>query len=446
MQRLHNTRRGRFNNLKMQHGNRIPETLAAEEVPPTGWSTLRVPTDALGPVRLIRLFDPEGDETIGYVVVDNLRRGPALGGIRIATDVTAEEVFRLARAMTLKNAAARLPLGGGKGGLRLDPTTTRAQAAGRRRLMERVAEALYSLVEYIPGPDMGTDEEDMQVLYETFTRMAGAPHHGRGGVGRPPACGGLPLDAWGLTAHGLLAAAYALEAVNPDFRIEGARVIVQGFGAVGAALAAKLCEAGAILVGASDIHAAYYHPEGLDIAALLAARRHPHGLAEYEGRYAVRFGPEELDRLLEMPCLILAPAARPDAITDRNWRHIQARFILEGANTPIPPETERRLWRERGVVCLTDFIVNAGGVIACAVERLMDTDAAFRKRIGANKDHGRAFIERMIARIIGDNVRELADRLAVTPHLSWRDAALAMAHERLIRHQTDAFPPADFLP
>ncbi len=388
------------------------------------------PTDT-GPELIARVFDPADGATRGFVAVDNLVMGPSLGGTRLAPDISVHEVYGLARAMTLKNAAAMLPLGGGKSGLIGDPVHYHEHPEEKRRLIAAYAEALWPLAAYIPGPDMGTNENDMQLIYDVFTRLNGAAHHGRGGVGRPPHKGGLPLDEWGLTAHGVFTAARTLEQRNPDFRLADASVVIQGYGNVGRALARKLADADARIVGASDIHAALYHPDGLDMDELDRVRLEKGGLSRYNGPISTRYEADALDLLLEVPCDILAPAARPDAVTAGNQAAIQARFILQGANNPVRPDVETWLAKEHGIVNITDFIVNAGGVIACAVELQMDAEPDYRQRVLAEDGCGRAYMEKLVSRIVSANVEDICDRIQADPNQTWRDAALALARARL---------------
>ena len=370
------------------------------------------------PESIVRILASDNGRTWGYVAVDNTVRGPSLGGVRLVPDATLEEVCILARAMTFKNAAANLPLGGGKSILTGDPAFYAAHPALKKKLMRAFAEALWPVRDYIPGPDMGTDEQDMQTLYDAFTELNGGPHHGRGGIGRPAEEGGLPIDDWGLTAHGLFCAAVAAEEYERDFRIEGSRVIVQGFGNVGSHAARKLHTAGAKIVGASDIHAALYHSEGLNMDALLAVRKEAAGLAGYSGPTESRFGPEKLDELLTIPCDVIVPAARPGVIGSRNAERIRTKIILQGANSPVDEAAEVYLEKEKGIACLTDFIVNAGGVIGCSVELAMDTDCDYRKRIRAEADSGRAYIETLIRDTVTANVRAIYDRLGAAKDLS----------------------------
>ena len=174
--------------------------------------------DDLGPARVIHLHQP----ALGLaatVVLDNLACGPAIGGLRMALDVTTAECARLARAMTLKNAAAGLPHGGGKSVLRADP---RLPVADKERLIRAFAAALRHEHGYIVGPDMGTDETCMAWVKDEIGRA----------VGLPRALGGIPLDEIGATGWGVChATEVALARLGRS--LEGARVVVQGFGAVG---------------------------------------------------------------------------------------------------------------------------------------------------------------------------------------------------------------------
>jgi glutamate dehydrogenase/leucine dehydrogenase len=413
---------------------KLPSRLAAEPVKGADiWKRFKIAANEFGPVCIYRLHDPADDATWGYVGVDNLARGRGLGGVRMAPDIAADEVHGLAAAMTLKSASAMLPLGGAKSGLRVDPRVFADRPADKKALVQMFAEALWDIPEYIPGPDMGTNEADMQTIYEVFSRRHGGAHHGRGGVGRPPAQGGFPLDEWAITAHGLFAAAIAAEKHVPDFRISGSSVIVQGFGNVGAPIAQKLAALGARIVGASDINCALYHPEGLDVDELCAIRRDKAGLAAYGGPVRTRFDGENLDQLLEQPCVLLVPAARPHAINAQNTPLLNTRVVLQGANNPADLVCEYFLQHRRGVHSLTDFIVNSGGVIAAYVEAKADVDAAFRARVMAEDGTGRAFLEKLCTRIITENIDEMYARLRDSRRadITLREIAFEMAKDRL---------------
>ena len=151
--------------------------------------------DELGPIKIIHIYDPK-NRLKAVVVVDNIARGPSVGGIRMASDVSTEEAFRLARAMTMKNSAANLPHGGGKSVIFGDP---KMDLAKKEQLIRAFARAIRDLIEYIPGPDMGTDERCMAWIHDEIGRA----------VGLPPEIGGIPLDEIGATGSGLRASVEA---------------------------------------------------------------------------------------------------------------------------------------------------------------------------------------------------------------------------------------------
>src|SRR6266540_30505 len=227
--------------------------------------------DDLGPHSVTYLDLPGGVR--GVVAVDNLLLGPAIGGLRMTPDVTPGEVLRLARAMTLKNAAVGLPHGGAKAGI----AAPDGLSPGRREALIRAfAVAIRDLTDYWPGPDMGTDETAMAWVYDEIGRA----------VGRPSALGGIPLDTLGATGFGLAVCTEVLQ--DADLLTIGrARVAVQGFGAVGRNV------------------------------ALSMHRRGGQPLAEFPGGHAL-----PRDDLLALDCDILVPA------TDAAERLLHERGVL----------------------------------------------------------------------------------------------------------------------
>ncbi len=408
----------------------LPNQLEIETLPKQSTSGRFSESDENQPEQKIRLTDPETGKTWGFVVVDNTSRGPGLGGIRMAQDVSLMEVSRLARAMTLKNSAACLPFGGGKSGLAVDPLYFQAQLDLKRDLIELFSEALFKINTYIPAPDMGTDETDIQQIYESFSEKLGTKQHLRGGAGRPPEKGGIPIDEWGLTAHGLFAAAKTMEQQEGGFPIKKAHVVIQGYGNVGAWAATKLYQEGALVVGASDIHAALWNPKGLNVEILNRIRNTPNGLQNYSDPVEKRFQNKQLDWLLEAPCDILVPAARPDSITAKNADRIQCRMILQGANAPVNKMTEYYLENRRNIRSLSDFIVNVGGVIGCAVELKMTENPVYKEKVITNG--ARSYLETLIEDTVSRNVAEVCKRLAGQPgDIIFREEATRLAEERL---------------
>jgi glutamate dehydrogenase (NAD(P)+) len=310
--------------------------------------------DSLGPLKTIHVYEPSMGLR-GILVVDNVAVGPSIGGLRMALDVSAEECFRLARAMTLKNAAAELPHGGGKSVLYGDPKMPRAE---KRRLIRAFASALRNIDEYVFGPDMGTSEECMAWVHDEIGRAVGLPRE----------LGGIPLDEIGATGFGIShATELALE--HCDFELRGARVAVQGFGAVGMHAARFLVEKGAVLVAAADSCGTIYDPSGLDVTTLIALKSK--GRSLWEHSHARKLG---RDDIIDIECEIWIPAARPDVIREDNVSRLRAKLVVQGANIPITPVAEKIL-ADRGVLNVPDFIANAGGVICAAVEYRGATEA-----------------------------------------------------------------------
>jgi len=352
--------------------------------------------DDLGPARIIHVYNPSLDLK-GVLVVDNVAAGPSIGGLRIAPDVSTAECFRLARAMTLKNAAAGLAHGGGKSVLYGDPKMPLRQ---KEQLVRGFACALRDVGDYIFGPDMGTDESCMAWVKDEIGRS----------VGLPAELGGIPLDEVGATGWGISHVAdVALRYC--DFGFEGARVAVQGFGAVGKHAARFLAEKGAVLVAASDSKGTLHDPNGLDIAGLTGLKAAGKKVCDYAG--GRKLAP---DAVIDVECDIWIPAARPDVVREDNVQRLRTKLVIQGANIPFTLGAEKYL-HEKGVLSVPDFVANAGGVICAAMEyRGQSQSAAF----AAIEEKLRANTEQVLAR---------AKREAILP----RAAAMALAVERIRR-------------
>ncbi|MFZ0693461.1 MAG: Glu/Leu/Phe/Val dehydrogenase [Alphaproteobacteria bacterium] len=313
------------------------------------------PADDLGPAKVLHLNVP-GVGLRAAVVVDNTAAGPSIGGIRMAPDVSLAECARLARAMTLKNAAAGLAHGGGKAVIFADPKMAKPQ---KENLIRAFACAIRNLDDYIPGPDMGTDETCMAWIKDEIGRVAGLPRE----------LGGIPIDEIGATGWGL---SHAVEIAAPysGFVLDGARVAVQGYGAVGKHAVRFLAKKGAVLVAASDSRGTVADDKGLDLEGLAALKEEGRSVVDYpKGRKLDR------DGIIDIECEIWIPAARPDVIRDDNVARLKTKLVAQGANIPLTPGAEKYL-HERGVICLPDFIANAGGVICAAMEYHGASEAA----------------------------------------------------------------------
>jgi glutamate dehydrogenase (NAD(P)+) len=303
--------------------------------------------DDLGPIKIVHIYDPKSGLK-AVVAVDNVARGPSIGGIRMAPDVSVEEAFRLARAMTMKNSAADLPHGGGKSVIFGDP---KIDIQKKEWVIRAFARAIRDLVEYIPGPDMGTDERCMAWIKDEIGRA----------VGLPPEIGGIPLDEIGATGLGLRASVEAAMKYC-DFDLKGARVVVQGFGSVGKHAARFLGEKGAVLIAACDSRGTIFNPKGIDVARLIALKNSGKNVRDYADAQRL-----DTDAIIDIECEIWIPAARPDVVRKDNVARLKTKLVAQGANIPFTPEAEKIL-HDRGTLVLPDFITNAGGVICAAVE------------------------------------------------------------------------------
>jgi glutamate dehydrogenase (NAD(P)+) len=350
--------------------------------------------DELGPAKIIHVYEPAVNLK-AILVVDNVAKGPSIGGIRMAEDVSIEECFRLARAMTFKNAAADLPHGGGKIVVYGNPKMPKEE---KQKILRAMASSLRNEEDYIFAPDMGTDEECMAWIKDEVGRVVGLPRE----------VGGIPLDEIGATGWGLSHVTdVALKFC--DFDIEGARVVIQGFGAVGKSTALFLRDQGAVLVATADTQGAVYNADGLDIDALIRLKEQGQSVVDYSGGNILTG-----DALIDIECDIWIPAARPDVIRDDNAGRLKTKLIVEGANIPITHSAEIIL-HDRGILCIPDFIANAGGVICAAME--------YR---GANKTAVFQSIEEKLRR----NTQMVLDRMKSEGVLP-RQAAVELATERV---------------
>ncbi len=350
--------------------------------------------DELGPNKIIHVYEPEL-ALKGVLVVDNTAAGPAIGGLRMAANASTAECVRLARAMTLKNAAAGLPHGGGKSVIIADPKQPKET---KEPLIRGFAHALRDAGDYIFGPDMGTNEESMAWVRDEIGRSVGLPRE----------VGGIPLDEIGATGWGLF---HAAQAAIPycDFELSGATVVVQGFGSVGKHTAKFLSDEGAILVGASDSSGGVLNPHGLDVLALMQHKSKGLSISSFPDGTACT-----QDDIVDIECDIWIPAARPDVINEENATRLKTKLVLQGANIPFTHQAEVQL-HQRGVCILPDFIANAGGVICAAMEYQ-----------GASESIAMQVIEEKIKR----NTEELLS-ISHRDNITTREAATKLATKRV---------------
>ncbi|MCP3802973.1 Glu/Leu/Phe/Val dehydrogenase [Allokutzneria sp. A3M-2-11 16] len=305
--------------------------------------------DEWGPEKVVVVSDSRTGMR-GVLVIDNTARGVGKGGTRMSPTLSVAEVARLARVMTWKWAGVDLFYGGAKAGIRFDPASPDKEAALRafvRRLSNEVPR------EYVLGLDMGLTERDAAIVQDELGDRGAA-------VGTPAELGGVPYDELGVTGFGVAETASAASAVI-GVPLAGARVSIQGFGAVGWAAAKRFAELGATVVAVSTVDGALHDPSGLDVARLLELRAvHGDAVVREYGGSRLRPGEELL-----LDAEILVPAAVQDVISEELAARVKARLVVEGANLPTTPAAQKVL-AERGITVVPDFVANAGGVVAAA--------------------------------------------------------------------------------
>ncbi|HTS73936.1 MAG TPA: Glu/Leu/Phe/Val dehydrogenase [Gaiellaceae bacterium] len=342
----------------------------------------------------------------GYRVQHSTVLGPSKGGVRYDMEVTLGECAALAMWMTWKCALLRLPYGGAKGGLRCTP---RDLSAGElQKLTRRFTAELLPIIgpqADIPAPDMATNEQTMAWMMDTYSMQAG---HAVPEIvtGKPVALGGSLFRHEATGAGVVMVIARACERLG--WKLGEQRCAVQGFGNVGGVAAGELHDQGARVVAVSDLSGGVYDERGLDVPALRSYAAEHGSLAGYTGGERVTN-----EELLELPCDILALAAREDQVTGENAARVKAKLVAEGANGPTSLEGDAIL-ADRGVVVLPDVLTNAGGVTVSYFEWVQDLGRLFWSR---------AEIRAKLADQLGDAFDRVW-RLAEERGISLRSAAL----------------------
>jgi len=305
-------------------------------------------------------------ETVfGYRVQHVLTMGPTKGGVRYHEDVDLGEVAALATWMTWKCALMNLPFGGAKGGVRVDPTVLSRHEL--QRLTRRYTAEIIDMIgpdKDIPAPDMGTNEQVMAWMMDTYSQQVGysVPTVV---TGKPVVLGGS-LGRREATGRGLV---YMIEAAarHMGMDLQGATAIVQGFGNVGTFTARFLEESGAKIVAVSDVSTGLYNPWGLPVSSLMEYVAENRVLAGYPDA-------EEISNaeLLETECDVLALAALQNQVTAANADRINCRMLAEGANGPTTLEADEIL-KEKGIMIVPDVLGNAGGVTVSYFEWVQGT-------------------------------------------------------------------------
>ena len=318
------------------------------------------------PVRMddgqVRVFD-------GYRVQFSSTLGPFKGGIRYHQDVNLSEVAGLAALMTFKTSLLNLPLGGAKGGVRVNPGEL--SRAEKQSLTRRFTTELGPFIgphEDIPAPDMGTDPQTMAWMMDTYSQQKGFVQPGVV-TGKPVAIGGS-LGRNSSTGHGVVyVAAKSCETLG--FEFEGATVAVQGFGNVGKHACDLAYKMGAKVVAVSDVSGGVFKGDGLDIPELMRYIKENKVVKGFPGAEFI-----SNNDLLELKVDVLAPCALDGVINKDNAENVKAKIIVEGANGPTTMEADDILTK-KGVMVVPDILANGGGVIVSYFEWVQDVQNYF---------------------------------------------------------------------
>lgn len=333
---------------------------AADELSLDGWvrAVLHQPERSLA-VQVPYVGDDGRIHVVaGYRVAHSTARGPAKGGTRFHPDVTPTEVAGLATLMSVKTAVMDLPLGGGKGGITIDPKglSDHELESLTRSYTRAIAGAIGPDVD-VPAPDVNTSERHMDWIADEYGRV--------NGVAAPAVVTGKSLAAGGSLGRDTATAAGCRAVVLASAKRLGlpndARVVVQGFGNAGSHLARLLEADGFRIVGLSDSRGAIHDPAGLDVAAVTATKAATGTVLEHP---AERLDPSEL---LALDCDVLVPAALEGVIGVAEAGTIRARLIAEAANGPCSAEADAVL-AARGVTVVPDVVASAGGVTVSCFE------------------------------------------------------------------------------
>ncbi len=353
----------------------------------------------------------------GYRVHHSTVRGPGKGGIRYSMDVNLDEVKALATWMTWKTSLLNLPLGGAKGGVRVDPKQLSMKELEHltRRYTAEIINVIGPDID-VPAPDIGTNAQVMAWMMDVYSMqkgrsvpgvVTGKPVEIGGSVGREPA-----------TGMGMFFVLQAFcEKLGLDLKSQ--TIVVQGFGNVGGTFAELLYNEGCKVIAVSDVSTGIYYEDGLEIEKLLEWVKQGNYLKDYENdKYKLITNRE----LLTTKCDVLAPSAIENQITQANVNEIECKIIVEGANGPTTPEADKVLFKKE-IRVLPDILANAGGVCVSYFEYVQGINSYFWKLDRINEELKRIILEAF----------EETYKISEERHISLRTAAYIIAVSRIAK-------------
>ena len=353
----------------------------------------------------------------GYMVHHSTLRGPAKGGLRYSPDVTLDEIQALAFLMTFKTSLLELPLGGSKGGVRVDKKKLSINEL--RKLTRRYTSEILSMIGEdinILAPDLNTGEREMAWIMDTYSMNKGRPSPGVV-TGKPIEIGGTVgrTDAPGTGMF------YILETLceRQNFSLSSSNIAIQGFGKVGSVVAQILSNVGCKIIAITDSEGGIHSEKGLNINKLISWKQKGNSLKDYGGSNIKVITNEEL---LSTECNILIPAATENQIFSGNADKINCEIILEGANSPTTSQADKIL-NEKGITVIPDILANSGGLCVSYFEYIQDLHSYFWNLERVNRE-----MKRILLRAL-----EFILNLSSEKEITYRTAAYAIGAERLAK-------------
>lgn len=353
----------------------------------------------------------------GYRVHHSTLRGPALGGLRYSLDVTLDEIKALAFLMTFKSSLLGLPLGGSKGGVRINPK--KLSSGELRRITRRYTTEIINMIGPdmdILAPDINTDSRTMAIILDTYSMQKGRTVPGVV-TGKPIEVGGT-VGREDASGTGMF---YILEALTKkqQYNLKSSNIVIQGFGKVGIAVTKKLSNAGCKIIAIADSEGGIYSEKGFNVDKVIDWKKSGKNLRDFQSTGIKRIATEEI---FAVKCDIFIPAATENQIYSGNADEIDCKIILEGADSPTTSKADAIL-NEKGIIVIPDILANSGGLCVSYFEYVQDIRAYFWNLERVNREMRRILLEAF----------EKMFSFSKETKVSYRTAAYSIAAEKLAK-------------
>ncbi len=353
----------------------------------------------------------------GYRVHHSTLRGPALGGLRYSLDVTLDEIKALAFLMTFKSSLLGLPLGGSKGGVRINPK--KLSSGELRRITRRYTTEIINMIGPdmdILAPDINTDARTMAIILDTYSMQKGRTVPGVV-TGKPIEVGGT-VGREDASGTGMF---YILEALikKQQYNLKSSNIVIQGFGKVGIAVTKKLSNAGCKIIAIADSEGGIYSEKGFNVDKVIDWKKSGKSLRDFQSTGIKRIANEEI---FAVKCDIFIPAATENQIYSGNADEIDCKIILEGADSPTTSKADAIL-NEKGIIVIPDILANSGGLCVSYFEYVQDIRAYFWNLERVNREMRRIMLEAF----------EKMFSFSKETKISYRTAAYSIAAEKLAK-------------